>query len=47
MKSSAENKQFLFELTQAGFLNFTIYFFIRNRQILKFGNFANRQRLWG
>jgi len=33
MKSSAENKQFLFGLTQAEFINFTIYLFIGNCQI--------------
>jgi hypothetical protein len=33
MKSSAVNKRQLFGLLQAEFLNFTIYFFIENRQI--------------
>jgi len=35
MKSSAENKRFLFGLTQAEFLNFTIYLFYWKSSNLK------------
>jgi hypothetical protein len=35
MKSSAENKRFLFGLTQAEFLNFTIYFIFAKSSNLK------------